>query len=122
MRITLRLTLSLIVAVGTVAAFSAYFQASQERQRQGDELARRSRLLAEGPPATIEPILPTGRSETLQRLVDKFGNRQRLAGVALYDAKETPLAVTATLAASLPTAPPTVRTALSEGVESSGFD
>ncbi|MBI5631324.1 MAG: trehalose-6-phosphate synthase [Elusimicrobia bacterium] len=122
MRITLRLILSLVVAVGTVAAFSAYFQVGQEKQRQEDELARRSRLLAEGLQETLEPLVQKGSSEKLQRLVEKFGNRERLAGVAVYDAKETPLAITMSLAAALPTAPPTVRNALSNGVESGGFD
>ncbi|MEK7747165.1 MAG: hypothetical protein AAB576_10900, partial [Elusimicrobiota bacterium] len=122
MRITFRLILSLVIAVGTVAAFSAYFQVGQERQRQEDELARRSRLLAEGLHETLEPLVQKGPSEKLQRLVEKFGNRERLAGVAVYDAKETPLAITASLAAALPTAPSTVRTAISEGKETGGFD
>ncbi len=91
MRITFRLILSLVVAVGTVAAFSAYLQVGQEKQRQEDELARRSRLLAEGLHETLEPLVQKGPSEKLQRLVEKFGNRERLAGVAVYDAKETPL-------------------------------
>lgn len=122
MRITLRLILSLVVAVGAVAAFSSYFQVGQEKQRQEDELARRSRLLAEGLHETLEPLVAKGPSARLQRLVEKFGNRERLAGVAVYDAKETPLAITASLASALPTAPPTVREALAKGLEADGFD
>ncbi|MBI4346238.1 MAG: trehalose-6-phosphate synthase [Elusimicrobia bacterium] len=122
MKITLRLILSLIVAVGAVAAFSAYFQVGQERHRQEEELARRSRLLAEGLQETVEPLVQKGPSERLQRLVERFGNRERLAGVAVYDSKETPLAVTKSLAAALPTAPQTIREALADGVESGGFD
>lgn len=122
MRITFRLIVSLVIAVGTVAAFSAYIQVSQEKQRQEDELDRRSRLLTEGLQDTIEPLVQKGASEKLQRIVEKFGNRERLTGVAVYDAKETPLAITASLSSALPTAPPTVRSALSKGIEAGGFD
>ncbi len=122
MRITFRLIFSIVLAVGAVAAVSAYIQVGQEKIRQEEELARRSRLLAEGLEGTLAPLLLRGPSGELQRLVEKFGNRERLAGVAVYDAKQTPLAVTASLAAALPTPPQSVRDALSKGSESSGFD
>ena len=80
MRITLRLIVSLIVVVASVAFFSAYLQVRSERLKQQDDIERRARLLADSLQKTIEPIVEKGPSKNLQRLVEKFGNRERLAG------------------------------------------
>src|SRR5687767_378780 len=105
MRITLRLIVSLVVVVASVALFSAYLHVGLERTRQQEELARRSRLLAESLQEAVEPLLPRGASTGLTRLVEKFGNRERLAGVAVYDANGRPLAATASLLPILQQAP-----------------
>ena len=122
MRISLRLIVSLVIAVSAVACFYAYVQVGQERERQSDELDRRSRLLAESLQETIEPLIEKGPSGDLERLVEKFGNRERLAGVAVYDTKETLVAVTASLAAALPTPPPVVGEAMAGDVDVGRFE
>jgi len=122
MRITLRLIISLLVVVASVAAFSAFFQVRQEKLRQQEELARRSLLLAQSLQESVEPLLEKGPSKKLQRLVEKFGNRERLAGVAVYDLKGTPLAVTASLASALPAAPKVVNEAMGKGIDIGGFE
>ena len=76
MRITLKLIVSLVVVVASVASFSAFFQVRQEKQTQQDELERRSRLLAQSLSESITPLLEKGPSKGLQRLVEKFGNRE----------------------------------------------
>ncbi|HBL17331.1 MAG: hypothetical protein A2X36_11660 [Elusimicrobia bacterium GWA2_69_24] len=121
MRITLRLTLSLLVVVAAVAAFSAFFQLRQEREIQQEDLGRRSLLLAQSLQESVEPLLTKGPSQKLQRLVERFGNRERLAGVAVYDLKGTPLAVTASLASVLPGLPPIVAESMTAGVDVGGF-
>src|SRR3989339_302679 len=105
MRLTFRLIASLLVVVASVASFSAYYQARQERRHQNEELARRSLVLAQSLQETVEPLLAKGPSKRLQRLVERFGNRERLAGVAVYDLKGSSLAVTESLAAALPATP-----------------
>jgi len=72
MRITLRLIVSLVIVVATVAGGSAYFHVQQERARLKDESERRSRLLAESLQESVGPAIQAGRSTTLQRLVEKF--------------------------------------------------
>lgn len=84
MKITLRLIISLMLVVSTVAVVSAYFKSARKR-KQREELERRSRFLASSLQETIEPLIEKRAISNLQRLVEKFGNLERLAGVAIYD-------------------------------------
>jgi trehalose-6-phosphate synthase len=121
-RITLRLIVALVIAIALVACFSAYFQVGQEKHTLQEELERRSRLLAESLQESIEPLLPNGPSGGLRRLVQRFGNRERLAGVAVYDAQQRPLAITTGLDSALATPPHIVGEAIDKGVDAGAFD
>ncbi|HAH06057.1 MAG TPA: trehalose-6-phosphate synthase [Elusimicrobia bacterium] len=121
MKITLRLIVSLALVVAAVAGGSAYFQVIQERQRQEEEIVRRSRVLALSLQEAVEPLLEKNQPVRVQRLVEKFGNRERLAGVAIYDAQAGRLAVTESLSQALTDTPKAVRKALAEGTDSNQF-
>jgi trehalose 6-phosphate synthase len=73
-----------------------------------DELERRAGLLAESLQETVEPLLEKRSAVTLQKIVEKFGNRERLSGVAIYDEDLRPLAVTPSLSSRLSTVPEVV--------------
>ena len=122
MRITLRLIVALVVTVAVVAAGSAYFHAQQESSRLNEEIERRSRLLAESLQESVQPLLQQGSSTNLQRLVEKFGNRERVTGLAVYDAKGQALAVTEKLAPSLSFVPGLVARALNRDIDTSTFE
>ena len=68
------------------------------------------------------PLLQEGSSKNLQRLVEKFGNREHFSGMAVYDAKENVLAVTEKLAINSSSVPSLVASALNRGVEVSTFE
>ena len=121
MRITLRLVLSIVAVVSLIVLAFTLVQVKNERQRQRVEIERRASLLAESLGETIEPLLPQGHSRRLQRLVEKFGNRERLAGVAVYDEKGTLLAVTPSLATQLSTPPRMVMDAIGANQEGGDF-
>ncbi|MGA9453116.1 MAG: trehalose-6-phosphate synthase [Verrucomicrobiia bacterium] len=104
-----------------MAAFSAYFHVRQESSRLNDELERRSRLLADSLQESVQPAVQMGPSTNLQRLVEKFGNREHIAGMAVYDAKGSALAVTEKLTSSLSSAPDLVADALNRGIDVSAF-
>jgi len=107
MRITLRLILSLIVTSSAVVFISAGYQARQERLRLQEELERRAAVLADTLQELAEPLLEGDeRRGDLQRLVDRFGNRERLAGIALYATDGQPLAFTQGLPQPFRTLPP----------------
>jgi len=85
MRITFRLILSLIVGVTLVALVFSYLQVQQEERQLMEETERRAAVLAESLQESIEPLLDAKTSKNLQRIVERFGNRERLSGVAIYD-------------------------------------
>lgn len=105
MRISFRLIVSLVIGVTLVVFMFAFFQVRQEKSRLNEELERRTDLLAESMQESIEPLLAKGPSKNLQRIVERFGNRERLSGVAVYDAAGRPLAVTESLSSLLQTPP-----------------
>src|SRR5262245_34775291 len=121
MRITFRLIVSLVVVVAVVAATSAWIHVGQDRASRQDEVERRSRLLALTLQEVVEPLVPEGASARLQGLVEKYANRERLAGVAVYDREGRALAVTDALSGILPHPPEPVRQALSRSVDASEF-
>lgn len=122
MRITLRLTLSLAVVMAAVASLFAYWQVHQEKERQKEELQRRSSLLGESLQETVQPLLESGSTQKLQKLVEKFGNRERLAGVAVYDAQQNPVAMTSSLASSLSVAPQPVSDSIRDQIAINEFE
>ena len=105
MRITFRLILSLIVGVTLVALVFSYLQVRQEERKLKEEVERRAAVLAESLQESVEPLLDTKSSRNLQRIVERFGNRERLSGVAIYDANGRSLAITPGLASSFTRSP-----------------
>lgn len=120
--ITIRLILCLVAVVGAVAAAAAVLQVRSERNVQESELFRRSQLLAESLREAVEPLLLLGSTRELQRLVERFGDRERLAGVAVYGTDGSAVAVTSSLSPLPPGYPAAVSKALDSGVDSSDLD
>src|SRR3970040_2925741 len=94
MRITFRLILSLVIGVTLVASLFTFLQVRQERRRLREEVERRAIVLAESLQESVEPLLDKAPSRNLQRIVERFGNRERLSGVAAYDPNGPSLAIT----------------------------
>ena len=88
MKITLRLILSLVAIVAVVAFSFSFWQARQEEARLKNELERRANIVADSLKMSVEPLLLTEDKKYLQRIVDKFSNRERLVGIAIYDIQE----------------------------------
>ncbi|TSC77436.1 MAG: trehalose 6-phosphate synthase [Parcubacteria group bacterium Gr01-1014_29] len=61
------------------------------------DLERRSILVAETLRETIEPNFVNKSEEYLQKVVEKFADRERLAGLAIYDNKEIIVAISPNL-------------------------
>jgi len=88
MKITLRLILSLVAIVAVVAFFFSVRQAHQEEERLRGELERRSSIVADSLKMSVEPLLSNDDKRYLQRIVDRFSNRERLVGIAIHDVLE----------------------------------
>ena len=98
MRTTLKIILPLIVSVAVVSMLYAGYQVRTEKRNLRNDLMRRSSVLAESLQESIEPLLDRASGKNLQRLVERFGEREHLKGVAVYDDSGAALAITPGLA------------------------
>src|SRR5260370_15655034 len=94
MRTTLKIVLPLIVSVATVSLLFAAYQVRREKRMLRNDLARRGEILGESLQETVEPLLEHAQETNLQRLVDRFGEREHLKGVASYNATGIAIAIT----------------------------
>lgn len=85
MKITFRLIISLVLAAALVASVFSYVQVQNERDRFEQELDVRAALLAESLQESVRELLRTNAPAKLKRLVNRFGNRDKLLGVIVYD-------------------------------------
>jgi trehalose-6-phosphate synthase len=98
MRTTLRIVLPLIFSVAAVSLFFAAYQVRTEKRILRNDLSRRAEILGESLQENIEPLLERAQERNLQRLVERFGQREHLKGVAVYNAAGAALAITPGLA------------------------
>src|SRR5207245_7082659 len=101
MRMSFRLIISLVVAVTLVSSLFAIYQVREESKARRVELEKRAQVLAESLQESVEPLIAKGSKSNLQRIVERFGNRERLAGIAIYDSPSHPIVMTPNLAARL---------------------
>jgi alpha,alpha-trehalose-phosphate synthase [UDP-forming] len=121
LRINLRIILSIVVMISVLVLLFTFVQVRQEKERLTIDLQRRASLLGESLKETIEPLLEKGHPERLQKIVEKFGNRERLAGVAVYDVKDKLIAATPPLSDHLSATPKFVTNAMNSDLESGQF-
>ena len=117
MRVSLRLFVPVLLAVIAVSLLFSSYQVRRDRRIQERDLSRRAELLADSLDESVTPLL--GSRQELQRLVDRLGNRERVTGIAIYDRRAHPLAVTSGLAKRLSAPPPAVLRALQKEAPSS---
>ena len=105
MRLSLRLILFLIVGITLITFFISRNQVRSEKRGLRTDLQRRAEVLAESLQEIVEPALQRGSHEPLRRIVERFGNREQLAGVVVYDDHGNVLAESSALVTRL-TPPP----------------
>jgi len=101
MRMSLRLILSLVAAVTVVSILFAFYQVEADERGRRNDLEKRAQVLAESLQETAQPLLAKDAEANLQRLVERFGNRERLAGVAIYDLQGSAILTTPNLSEHL---------------------
>jgi trehalose 6-phosphate synthase len=94
MRTTLKLVLPLAVSVACVSLLYAGYHVRTERRNLHNDLGHRAATLAESLQESIEAASGRVSDKNLQRTVDRFGQREHLQGVAVYDRSGASLAVT----------------------------
>jgi trehalose-6-phosphate synthase len=112
MRTALKMVLPLIVSVAVVSVLFAWYQVRTERRILRNDLSRRAEILGEALQESVEPLLDrTPPDKDMQRLVERFGDREHLKGVAVYDAAGRTLAITPGIAAIYQNWPEVVKNA-----------
>ena len=121
MRISLRLILSLIVGVTLLSVVFAMFQLRAEKRGLESDLAKRAEILAESLAANAEPLLARGSSANLQKIVTRFGNRERVTGIAVFDESGKKVAMTPGLESYIIGALATISRVISDDTSYGGF-
>ena len=121
MRLTSRLSVSLIGSVAAVSLVLAYYQTRADTRSLKRELDRHSLVLADSLAKSAEPLVQENDYQDLQQLVDRFKDREQLAGIAVYSVGGDLLAISSGLTARLDQLPPPVSLTLSDGLTHAGF-
>jgi trehalose 6-phosphate synthase len=114
MKLSLRLIASLVISISLVTFIVARSQVRSEKLALRADLARRAEILTESLQEAVEPVLLRGPQSQLQRMVDRFGDREHLAGVAVYDPQGKVLAASARIEQRAVTPPEAFSKSVSE--------
>jgi len=102
MRLSFRIILSLVGVLALASLLFSYLQFRSEKRGLQLDLQKRAQILAESLQESVEPLLARSSPKALQRIVERFGNREHLAGIAVYDHHDAPIAITSGLALRFP--------------------
>src|SRR5215469_11822764 len=105
MKLSYRLIPVLAIAITLVTFIVARNQVRSEKRGLHADLERRAEILAESLQETVEPVLQSGATRQLRRIVGRFGNREHLVGLAIYAANGKELAMSPKLDPALETPP-----------------
>jgi hypothetical protein len=119
--LTLRLTISLIVGITLISLLSSYYEVRFQKRGLRRDLEHRAEVLGDSLADKVEPYLKKGSRKELQVIVDQFGNREHLAGVAIYNAQGKSIATTPELAPRLSSEPAVVQQAATNGQSAGQF-
>jgi trehalose-6-phosphate synthase len=121
MRTTLKLVLPLSLSVALVSGLFAWHQVRAEKKELRNELSRRAEIVGESLQESVEPLLDRTSGKNLQRLVQRFSQREHLKGVAIYDTAGQAQAITASIETEFKHAPDVARRAAQLNVEQDEF-
>jgi trehalose 6-phosphate synthase len=119
--LSVRLIVSLIVGITLVSLGFSYYEVVREKRGLRSQMDRLAEVLGESVAGNVEKSWESGSERGLQRLVQRFGNREHLLGIAVYDRHGKVVAITSELGAVLATIPHDVTRAMAEGHEESSF-
>ena len=92
MRLSIRLILFLVAGITIITFIVSKYEVRSEKRGMRADLVRRAEILAESLQEIVEPALEKDSHEQLRRIVERFGNREQLAGVVVYNKRGEVLA------------------------------
>lgn len=106
MRTTLKLVVPLAVSVLSVSLLYGFYQVRLEQRNLRNDLLHRSSVLAENLQESLESSPGRATDRTLTHFVEKYGQREHLLGVAVYDNSGKAIAITHGLSSVFDSQPP----------------
>jgi len=119
--VSIRLIVSLIVGITLVSLSYSYYEALGEKRSLRRDLERRAEVLGQSVAGSVERDLERNSLQDLQHIVQRFGNRDHLLGLAIYGRRGDLLIVTPELASTMATVPSVAVQAVRENRETGGF-
>ncbi|MGB9202482.1 MAG: trehalose-6-phosphate synthase, partial [Terriglobales bacterium] len=123
--LSVRLIVSLIVGITLVSFGFSYYEVLGEKRTLRSDLERRAEMLGESLASNVERSWNAEDKERsdreLQRLVQRFENREHLMGVVIYDQQGALVATTPELAKTLTVSPQVVTEAIAHNHSDSAF-
>ena len=119
--LSVRLIVSLIVGITLVSLLSSYYEVLVEKRGLRRDLEHRAEVLSESLATNVERAWDKDPKRELQRIVQRFGNREHLVGVAVYDAHGSSVAIAPDLARRLTAVPSAVSDAIGTNRGMSSF-
>ena len=121
--LSLRLIVSLIVGITIVSSAFSYYEVLGEKRALRSDLERRAEVLSESLVGNVERDWNRGsnRDRELQQLVQRFGNREHLLGVAIYGRNGDLVAITPELRQALTQAPAPLSRAIETGRDQGSY-
>jgi trehalose-6-phosphate synthase/uncharacterized membrane protein affecting hemolysin expression len=121
--LSVRLIVALIVGITLVSSGFSYFEVLREKRALRSDLEHRAQVLSESLVGNVERSWNHGsnKDRELQLFVQRFGNREHLLGVAIYDRNGELVAITPDLRQTLTQSPAPVAQAISDGHEDGAF-
>jgi len=116
--LSVRLIVSLILGITGVSAGFSYYEVLGEKRAPRNDVEHRAEMLGKSLVGNVERSGNTGSdivagnvpnnvpNKQLQRLVQRFGNREHLLGVVIYDRQGALVAMTPELTRTLTVSPP----------------
>lgn len=122
MRQFLIITFGAIFAVSAIVIGFTYTQVSDERLTLAADLQYRTRLLSDSLKESVEPNFARNSTTTLQRIVDRFTDRERIVGLAVFNNRGIPLAASKEISRRVVDNPDFVFSALDNGEPAGVFE
>ncbi len=129
--LSVRLIISLIVGITLVSSGFSYYEVLGEKRALRSDLERRAEMLGESLAGNVEQLWNSSQpkdlakselqKDELQKLVQRFGNREHLLGMVIYDRQGAAIAITPELSTTLTARPQPVSQAIALGREESSF-
>jgi trehalose 6-phosphate synthase len=124
LRTTLKLVLPLIISVALVSLLFAAYQVRTQRKNLRSDLMRHADGLAESLQEAIDPLFEKNDRSSekgLQRVVDRFAQREHMKGIAVYEADGHLRAMTSSLEDEFKQAPETAKRSIAKNTTQGEF-